>query len=60
MHLIKFRAWDIKNKKWLKPKFTGYICVDRSAIVIIDYKPNNAGGYSPEKVNFLTWPLEAK
>ncbi len=42
----KYRAWDIKNKTWIKPKFGGEICVGDGIVIVRDFKPNSNGGYS--------------
>jgi len=49
MKETKFRVWDKKNKKWIKPKFGGDLCVGDDIVIVRDFKPNNNGGYSFDK-----------
>ena len=56
MREIKFRAWDTKTKKWIKPMFSGSICVgENHFICVVDNKPNSSGGYTAENPKLLPW-----
>lgn len=46
--IIKFKAWDKVNKKWIEPKWYGEILVGGDNIARTDYKPHN-GGYILDK-----------
>lgn len=44
----KFKAWDKINKKWIGDKQNEYLCVCDDVVVLVEYVPNNSGGYSPK------------
>ncbi|MHA1280294.1 MAG: YopX family protein [Candidatus Helarchaeota archaeon] len=55
----KFRAWDKENKRWYKnnPKaYKEYLCISDDVMVVVEYKPNNSGGYSPCAMRQLNNP----
>ena len=55
MNNYKFRAWDKKNKIWIKPQFSGVILVGDGMIAISHNKPNNNGGYTAQQPILMTW-----
>ncbi len=50
----KLRAWDKKNRRWFATGRLEYLCVCDSLAVLVTYKPNNQGGYSPSSMVQLT------
>jgi len=53
---IKFRAWDKKNKIWIKPQFGGVILVGEDNMIAISHnKPNNNCGYTAQQPTLMTW-----
>lgn len=50
----KFRAWDKKNKKWIGDSFLEYLCVGDNVVLLVNYAPDNNGGYSPKSCKQLT------
>lgn len=56
MKETKFRAWDKVNKRWIGRSYLEYLCVCDDVVVLVKYKPNSNGGYSPGSVRQLTHP----
>lgn len=54
--IIKFRAWDKKNKKWIGKKTLEYLCISEDVVVLVEYTPDSMGGYSPKSCKQLTSP----
>lgn len=52
----KFIAYDKKNKKWVGKEWLEYLCVCDDIVVLVKYKPDNNGGYSPYFIKQLTNP----
>jgi len=53
---IKCKAWDKVNKKWIGERHLEYLCVSADVVVLVKYKPDDNGGYSPESCRQLTNP----
>lgn len=50
--MIKFRAWDKKTQRWIKPSFDGDILVGDHSVVAKHWKPNR-GYYVFDKYETL-------
>lgn len=56
MREIKFKAWDVVNKKWIGGKHLEYLCVSNDIAVLVKYKVAPNGSYEPYYCKQLTNP----